>query len=312
MHLKPNTPILRYSNTPIRSRSTNAPASFSVMKPTAKIVLDLVSVFVISILLSAPVLAAEGRAVDNLVTIESGMLPIILSAPHGGRDAIPGVAVRRGVGVAQFATGRDHNTGELAGRIAAKLQERLGAKPFLVIANFDRKYVDANRPRQGAYEAEEARPYYEAYHRALGEHCDHVRKLWGQGLLLDIHGQSAEPQAIFRGTDNSKSVTDLERRFGKTALSGAQSILGLLERSGYKVIPSNGDGEREQRYSGGYTTRTYGSHRGTGIDAIQLEFGTHFRSRANLERTANDVAGAIVIFASEYLPLSARRTASGE
>ena len=312
MHLKPNTPILRYSNTPIRSRSPNAPTASSVMKPTAKIVLDLVSFFVISILLSAPVLAAEGRAVDNLVTIESGMLPIILSAPHGGRDAIPGVAVRRGVGVAQFATGRDHNTGELAGRIAARLQERLGAKPFLVIANFDRKYVDANRPRQGAYEAEEARPYYEAYHRALGEHCDHVRKLWGQGLLLDIHGQSAEAQAIFRGTDNLKSVTDLERRFGKTALSGAQSILGLLERSGYKVIPSNGDGEREQRYSGGYTTRTYGSHRGTGIDAIQLEFGTQLRSRANLESTANDVAGAIVIFASEYLPLSALRTASGE
>ena len=240
------------------------------------------------------------------------MLPIILSAPHGGRDAIPGVAVRRGVGVAQFATGRDHNTGELAERIAAKLQERLGAKPFLVIANFDRKYVDANRPRDGAYEAEEARPYYEAYHRALGEHCDDVRKLWGQGLLLDIHGQSAEPQAIFRGTDNLKSVTDLERRFGKAALSGAQSILGLLERSGYKVFPSNGDGEREQRYSGGYTTRTYGSHCGTGIDAIQLEFGTHLRSRANLERTADDVARAIVIFAGEYLPLKTTRPAGSE
>jgi N-formylglutamate amidohydrolase len=85
-----------------------------------------------------------------------------------------------------------------------------------------------------------------------------------------------------------------------------------LERSGYKVIPSDGDGEREQRYSGGYTTRTYGSHRGTGIDAIQLEFGTHLRSRANLERTANDVAGAIVIFAGAYLPLKAPRTASGD
>jgi len=283
-----------------------------VMKPPVKFLLALDSVFVLSILLSGQLLGAGRRAVDNLVTNESGMLPIILSAPHGGRDAIPGVAVRRGVGVAQFATGRDHNTGELAERIAAKLQEQLGAKPFLVIANFDRKYVDANRPREGAYEAEEARPYYEAYHRALGEHCDHVRKLWGQGLLLDIHGQSAEAQAIFRGTDNLKSVTDLERRFGKTALSGAQSILGLLERSGYKVIPSNGAGEREQRYSGGYTTRAYGSHRGTGIDAIQLEFGTHLRSRANLERTANDVAGAIVIFAGEYLPLRARRTVSGE
>jgi N-formylglutamate amidohydrolase len=283
-----------------------------VNKPRTKIILALVSVFVLSILLYAPGFAAERRTVDNLVTIEFGMLPIILSAPHGGRDVLPGVAVRRGVGVAQFTTGRDHNTGELAERIATKLKERFGAQPFLVIANFDRKYVDANRPSEGAYEAEEARPYYEAYHRSLAEHCEKVRKLWGQGLLLDIHGQNSEAQAIFRGTDNLRSVSDLQRRFGKAALSGAHSILGLLERSGYRVIPSNGDGEREQRYSGGYTTRTYGSHRGTGIDAIQLEFGTHFRSRANLERTANDMAGAVAIFAGEYLPLRAPRTVSGD
>jgi N-formylglutamate amidohydrolase len=228
------------------------------------------------------------------------MLPIILSAPHGGREAIPGIAERRGAGVPQFATGRDHNTGELAERIAARLQESLGARPYLVIAHFHRKYIDANRPSEAAYEAAEARPHYEAYHRALREHCEQVRKLWGQGLLLDIHGQSSQADAIFRGTDNLKSVTNLERRFGKAALSGAKSIPGLLERSGYKVIPSNGDGEREWRYSGGYTTRIYGSH-GTGIDAMQLEFGAQLRSRAQLERTALDVARAIVVFAGEYL-----------
>jgi N-formylglutamate amidohydrolase len=236
------------------------------------------------------------------------MLPIILAAPHGGREAIPGVAARRGIGVAKFTTGRDHNTGELAELIAANLRARLGASPYLVIARFDRKYADANRPCDGAYESDEARPYYEAYHRALSEYCENVRKLWGVGLLLDIHGQSAETETIFRGTDNLKSVSDLERRFGKDALSGAKSILGLLEKYGYKVIPSNGGSDREQRYAGGYTTRTYGSHRGTGIDAIQLEFGTRLRSRPNLEQTANDVAQAIVVFAREYLPLKTKYT----
>jgi N-formylglutamate amidohydrolase len=240
------------------------------------------------------------------------MLPIILSAPHGGRETIPGIAVRRGVGVMQFTTGRDHNTSELAERIAAKVYETLGAQPFLVIANFDRKFVDANRPSEAAYEAPEARPYYEAYHLALRQHCEKVRALWGQGLLLDIHGQNSVGQAIFRGTDNLKSVADLERRFGRAAVSGAKSILGFLERIGYKVIPSNGDGEREQRYSGGYTTRTYGSHRGTGIDAMQLEFGAHLRTRANLERTASDVARALVVFAGDYLPLKTTRTSDPE
>ncbi|TMA84884.1 MAG: N-formylglutamate amidohydrolase [Deltaproteobacteria bacterium] len=70
---------------------------------------------------------------------------------------------------------------------------------------------------------------------------------------------------------------------------------------GYKVIP-NGVGEaREQRYSGGYTTRTYGSHRGTQIDAIQLEIGTNLRARAKLDRMAIDLADSIVVFARQYL-----------
>jgi N-formylglutamate amidohydrolase len=282
------------------------------MKRPERIALLLVVFFFPSILLLRVAFAADQRAGAHLLAIESGMLPIILSAPHGGRDPIPGVAVRRGVGVAQFTTGRDHNTGELAEQIAARLQERLGAKPFLVIATFDRKYADANRPVEGAYESEEARPYYDAYHRVLGEHCQQVRERWGTGLLLDIHGQNTEADAIFRGTDNLKSVTALERRFGKAALSGPSSILGYLERSGYRVIPANGTSQREQRYNGGYTTRTYGSHRGTAIDAIQIEFGSNLRARANLERTASDVAGAIVVFAGKYLSLKTIHTANGE
>ena len=76
---------------------------------------------------------------DKLVTVWMGTLPIILSAPHGGRAAIPGISVRRGIGVPQFTTERDSNTDELAEKIALKVEEKLGAKPFLVIARFERK-----------------------------------------------------------------------------------------------------------------------------------------------------------------------------
>jgi N-formylglutamate amidohydrolase len=252
--------------------------------------------------------AAERWRGDNLVIAESGTLPIILAAPHGGREPIPGVAPRRGVGVAQFATGRDHNTDELAERIAAWLAESLGALPFLAITTFERKYVDFNRAPEHAYEAEAARPYYEAYHGALRDYCQRVRERWGHGLLLDIHGQNREVDAIFRGTDNLQSVTALKSRFGKPALTGVNSIMGFLERRGYRVFPASADGQREERYSGGYTTCTYGSHRATDIDAIQLEFGSDLRSRAKLEQTATDVARAIAVFAGEYLPLKIARS----
>jgi N-formylglutamate amidohydrolase len=80
-----------------------------------------------------------------------------------------------------------------------------------------------------------------------------------------------------------------------------------LAARGYRIEPTD---DHERRYTGGYTTQSYGSHRGTEIDAMQLEFGADLRRSANLERTAADFAKAIEIFAREYLPLATRSPAS--
>jgi N-formylglutamate amidohydrolase len=240
--------------------------------------------------LPAQALAQSSIEAERLLTLSTGNLPLVLVAPHGGREALPGIGIRQGNGVAQFKTGRDHNTAELAEAIALKLGQMSGAKPFLVIARFDRKYIDVNRPSSGAYEALEAQPYYAAFHGAVDEACKQIRKIWGRGLLIDIHGQGAEANVIFRGTRHGKSVTDLVRRFGWQALTGPHSILGQLALRGYKILPDARVNDRESRYSGGHTAQTYGSHRAAGIDAIQLEFGTRLRARDNVDRTAVDVA----------------------
>ena len=260
-----------------------------------------ISLVAIGVFLHGPLSAQEQQGPARLLTIWAGMLPIILSAPHGGRESIPGVPVRRGIGVPQFTTERDSNTAELGEGIAGAIADRLGAKPFLIVARFERKYIDANRPHAAAYESAAAKPYYEAYHRALEDASERVRQRWMGGLLLDIHGQGAEIDTIFRGTDNGRSVSALQQKFGNEALTGAKSIVGQLALKGYKVIP-NGTGEvGEQRYTGGYTTRTYGGHRGTQIDAIQLEIGTNLRARAKLDRMAIDLADSIAVFAQRYL-----------
>jgi N-formylglutamate amidohydrolase len=231
------------------------------------------------------------------------MLPIILAAPHGGRAPAPGIALRRGLGIPQFTTERDSDTAELAELVGAKLEALLGARPFLVVAHFERKFIDVNRAESGAFESASAKPYYDAYHRAIKEASSRVRQRWGSGLLLDIHGQGAEAETIFRGTNNGRSIALLRRRFGVTAVTGPKSILGHLAARGYRIEPTD---DHERRYTAGYTIQTYGSHRGTEIDAIQLEFGTDLRRSANLERAASDFANAIEIFAREYLPLSIR------
>ena len=126
---------------------------------------------------------------------------------------------------------------------------------------------------------------------------------WRSGLFLDIHGQTADADAIFRGTSYGKTVKHLTDANGKPALTGPKSVFGILAKKGYPVIPTNDSTAAEdKRFSGGYNVRTYGSSEGGTIDAIQLELGTNLRQKKNLDQTAADIADAIVVFATEYLP----------
>ena len=93
-------------------------------------------------------------------------------------------------------TVRDDNTAELADKMLPELEKALGAKVWAVIARFERKYLDANRPAELGYESDKAKPYYDAYHSALEEACKAVKKKFGRGILIDIHGQAAHPDAI--------------------------------------------------------------------------------------------------------------------
>ena len=249
---------------------------------------------------ATPAQSAERSA--SLVAIVSGQLPIILSAPHGGQEAIPGVTQRQGTGVEDFNTGRDTRTDELAQLAARELERQFNAKPFSVIARFERKYLDVNRSTDAAFESGAVKDHYETYHGALREFIQRVKSQWGNGLLLDIHGEGADTAAIYRGTQNGKTVKSLLDRFGSPAVSGKQSVLGQMASKGYKVLPSDNNSENETRYLGGYIVQNYGSHQPSGVDAIQLEFGSSLRARANLERTARDLARSIEVFAREYLP----------
>lgn len=247
--------------------------------------------------------AQVGRLSQPLLTVQKGALPIILSAPHGGRKVIEGVPARQGDGAKRFTTVRDENTAELAQQLANALAGRLGARPYLVIAQFARKNVDPNRPAADAYEAAAAKPYYDAYHAALAEACREVQQKWGRGLLLDLHGQAAEGDAIFRGTAGGITVARLTARFGRDAVVGPKSILGQLESHGYRVIPGRASPQKEDaRFNGGHIVRTYGGAQGPGLDALQLELGTQLRVETRLARTADDLAAAIQVFAKTYLP----------
>lgn len=254
-------------------------------------------------------IGAEGPGSAALVTIEQGDLPIILSAPHGGKEAIPGAAERMVGGAGKFVKLRDSGTDALALNLAEAIGRRMRARPYLVVARFHRKFADANRPPEGAYECAEAKAHYDAYHAALRGACAAVRQRWGRGLLIDVHGQGVDSGAIFRGTANGRTVRGLVKEFGLAAVTGPDSLAGWLEAGGYKILPPCGDATaRESTFTGGHIVQAY-SAEGSGVDAIQLEFGGQFRAPDRIGRTADDVAEAIEAFAGKFLPQPAAELA---
>jgi N-formylglutamate amidohydrolase len=229
---------------------------------------------------------------NDLVTSSPGSLPLILTAPHGGTETIGFISPR-----VNGVTGRDTGTSELVEKVAGVIEARTGKKPYVVIARFSRKYLDANRAPADAMESQAALPAYERYHGRIAEFVEEVRAKYPDGaLLVDVHGQDQEPSTIFRGTRAGLTAKALVARHGAAALQGEKSVTGLLEAKGYRVVPSTtAESLREdRRYDGGYTVFTYGSQRPGGIDAIQLEFGRLYREqKASL---ADDLADALLEF----------------
>lgn len=247
----------------------------------------------------------HAEAASALVTVQKGDLPIIISSPHGGTQPVPGVPERMVGGAGKFVKLRDGDTDVLASRIAEEIEKIMGARPHLVIARFHRKFIDANRPVAGAYESAAAKPHFDAYHDALDAARLDVRDRWGSGILIDIHGQGTDQNAIFRGTINGKSVQGLLAKFGKRAIAGPDSIAGQLAARGHKVLPPCDDPEaRETQWVGGHILATHAV--GTGVDGVQLEFGRSFRKSDTLNATAKDVAGAVAVFAKAFLPAETR------
>jgi N-formylglutamate amidohydrolase len=258
------------------------------------------------LLLVATVGANVARAYDpaSMVVSSAGTLPLILTVPHDGDASLDSIPPRTAGRSKQDKFTRDVGTQLLAEQIASHLEARFGKRPYIVIAKFHRKYLDANRAQQGAMQSVEALPAYRAYHDQIAAFVADAKRRFPAGvLLIDVHGQADEPDIIFRGTQAGVTTTTLLKRFGATALSGEKSILGLLEAKGYQVHPPVAANtlREDPRFAGGFTVLAYGSHRPLGVDAIQLEFGIRVRKQPQLPQ---DVADALHTFMRQHGLLS--------
>jgi N-formylglutamate amidohydrolase len=243
-----------------------------------------------------------------LVSRHRGTLPVLLTCPHDGDEVPPGVPKRRvsPPGCRPLELDRDLRTSVVTTGIAESLLGLTGEAPSVVIAEYDREYIDANRSAACAFEhsaePSDAQKFYDEYHNAIRDFVDDIRaENGGLGLLFDIHGTGGiegTPADLYLGTVNGCTVARLLRADPR-ALRRRRSLHNFLDAAGYTVVAD------ASQLLGGHTVRTYGSHNADGLDAIQIEITLPLRKipwrrDALIEHLAQAIACVVVLWADVH------------
>ena len=233
---------------------------------------------------------------EKYVEYYAGDLPIILSAPHGGRltpDEIPD----RTYGT----TVTDDNTYELTKTVMDTMVARFGGRPHVILCRLKRTKLDANRDSvEAAQDDKYALRAWQEYHHYIGIAKKKIETDYGSGLFFDMHGHGRNPDGFYDlrnwlgyllsgieldlsdavlNTNNFKNETSIRALVDSSSssfievLRGANSFGAILDSLGFKSVPSvNDPGPGGMRYfSGGYNTVRHGSKNGGMISAIQVE-----------------------------------------
>jgi hypothetical protein len=117
-----------------------------------------------------------------MVSRHAGTLPVLLTSAHGAPVSAkpPGVSQRTGSspGCPPAKLAGDGFTRQITTAVAQLLLETLGEAPYVVIAEYHRKFIDANRSGKCAFNASEARaarPLYAEYHQTIRTFIDEIQ-----------------------------------------------------------------------------------------------------------------------------------------
>jgi hypothetical protein len=199
--------------------------------------------------------------------------------------------------------------------VAQKILDLTGLSPYVVIASFDRKFIDANRSRSPvncAFTDPDAKPSYDEYHNRIAGFVNEIRGQNGnRGFLFDIHGKveiPEDPADIYLGTDKGGSLLPGFDRASIFMQHGLQGLLKSVRREmepppapvfQYRLSPADSKTPENSSVDGGFTVRRYGVF----INSIQVEIADTIR---NFEQKRlfliEDLAFAIINFVRRHAP----------
>lgn len=216
-----------------------------------------------------------------------GDLPIIIAAPHGGRQKDDTIADRtKGVVVT------DTNTDKLARRVYEAFKKN-GKTPHLIICHLRRLKVDCNRSREESCEGDkQALQVWDDFQGFVEKAKKSILKKKQKVLYIDIHAHGHKIQRLELGylisaSQLTKKGRDLEKYHTRSSLKGlvkenafedlirGKNSLGtLMSEAGFPSVPSleiQDPGKGNKFFSGGYNTVAHGAQKSAGCFAIQIE-----------------------------------------
>ncbi len=236
------------------------------------------------------------RGHRNFVEYIPGTLPIVITAPHGGRETPSDIPDRT-----WGTTVMDTNTDELAYLLADAFEARTGERPHLVVLHLRRTKLDANRAIQEAAQGNPtAERAWREFHHWTETALERVEADHGEGIYIDLHGHGHEFQALELGymittADLNRSDAELDESWAveKSALRswvartgrshselirGETSLGALFEAEGYPSVPSPLNPTPPGAFfSGGYNTGRHSCRGGEPICGFQLEVNQDVR-----------------------------------
>ncbi len=275
---------------------------------------------------------------NNYIEYNPGTLPIIISAPHGGRlmpNTIPNRTSTACNNDPNFTTAFDSNTQELTRLIELSLANLFGCKPHTIICLLDRDKLDCNRAAaEAACGNNIALQSWNDYHQFIYAAKQAVIAKYGRGIYIDIHGHghsiqrneigytlSATTLRLSDATLNTNSVVrnssirnlannNLTNQTHAQLIRGANAFGTLLQSAGYASVPSQQDpwpNIDEDYFEGGYNTNRWSSADSGTIDGFQIETNyTGIRdSYSNMRKFADSIAVVIKKYIEQHAILPA-------
>ena len=268
----------------------------------------------------------------DFIEYTAGDLPIVISAPHGGREK-PDEIPSRTTGVLDI----DTNTQELARAVEAELRARTGRKPHVVICRLHRSKLDCNREIvEAAAGSAVAETAWTEYHGFIEKACATAVAKYGRAFYLDLHGHghkyarlelgylhSAETLALPDAELNTPAtiaagsirlLAAQSKRPYVELLRGPRSLGSLFEAQGFPATPSPAHPTPAVPFfNGGYSVRRHTAEGGK-VAGLQIECNLKgVRDTAeNRERFARALVTVLDTYLAEHwdLKLNARPAAA--